>query len=154
LLIIGEAPGDTELVIGKPFVGPAGKYLESQLKTVQSNYKTQVTIAYANTIACAPTNASTLNLRVPNNTELTNCYDRLEDFIVKYAKPKTILLLGSTAKKILSRLEKRFDCGIYHAVHPSSILRQGERGMLDQARLEAVIFEIFTVITGEKCRRN
>lgn len=144
VLFIGESPGDTELVMTKPFVGAAGKYLNKLIETVQNNLNArEVAIGFTNAVACGPIDESTFRLRKPSNLEVTNCSKRLMELIIK-SEACTLIGLGDTAKKALKKLETQLDdYHVYHGIHPSAILRQGERGYLDQARLTETITDAF-----------
>ncbi|MDD5038492.1 MAG: uracil-DNA glycosylase, partial [Dehalococcoidales bacterium] len=65
ILFIGEAPGWHEDQQGRPFVGPAGKYLDELLASIHLK-REQVYIA--NVIKCRPPNN-----REPLPVEIHNC---------------------------------------------------------------------------------
>lgn len=149
LLIIGEAPGDVELTIGKPFIGPAGRFLNILLRDAKvRNEIDDLTIGFTNAIACAPVIEGTTNLGAPSNGCIKNCSDRLYQCI-EMANPYVILTLGNTAKKAMGNICKHFDFPVFHAIHPSAVLRQGERGSLDKARLNAVLDEAFQSVRDQ-----
>jgi DNA polymerase len=85
IMFIGEAPGWHEDQQGRPFVGPAGKYLDELLVSINLN-RQQVYIA--NVIKCRPTGN-----RDPLPTEISNCYKWLERQIESIA-PRMIVTLG------------------------------------------------------------
>lgn len=141
VLFIGEAPGDTELALGKPFVGAAGKYLNYIIQDIvrkNPDYEA-LTFGFTNAIACGPMDEG-LQLRKPTNTEIANCFDRLLECI-ELIDPFSIVALGEVAKKTM----KKYDGNalVYYGIHPAAILRQGERGALDSARLVEVITDAF-----------
>lgn len=140
LLFVGEAPGDTELVLGRPFVGPAGKYLQKVIDENCDKIGWRPRMGFTNAIACAPTEEETLKLRPPSKTELSNCRPRLFQ-LIGILKPKCIVTLGNVAKLSLSKLDMPGNIEVWNTVHPSAILRQGERGGLDAARLDSTIHE-------------
>lgn len=92
LMIIGEAPGREEDIVGKPFVGAAGQLLDKMLKAINID---------AN-------NAHITNLvywrppgnRAPTHEETTICRPFL-DKQIEIVSPKLILLLGGEAAKQL-----------------------------------------------------
>lgn len=51
LLLVGESPGESENVIGRPFIGPAGKLLDRILKVAVDG---RVDYAITNLVACIP----------------------------------------------------------------------------------------------------
>lgn len=151
ILMVGEAPGDTELVLEKPFVGPSGKLLDHTFKEVcrRKNFS-NIQVGYTNAIACASMNEETLHLRPPTNTEISNCNDRLYELIT-IVKPYVIVALGASAKKALKPLETSLEQPILYGVHPASIIRQGERGSLDLARLEETFVEALDALIAVNC---
>ena len=143
ILFSGEAPGDTELVLVKPFVGPSGKLLTHLIESAaQRNDLPKAQVGFTNAIVCAPYNEETLSLRPPSNTEIANCSDRLLECI-QLVRPKVIVALGNTAKKAIDKLGTRLVTPVLYGVHPAAIIRQGERGSLDLARLEETLDEAF-----------
>ena len=92
VMIIGEAPGRTEDKLQKPFVGRAGKLLDSLLESIKLN-RSKVYIT--NVINYRPDKN-----RKPTTSEID--YFKKTLFIhIKIINPKFILLLGSTAANVL-----------------------------------------------------
>src|SRR4030042_925195 len=126
LLFIGEAPGWHEDQQGRPFVGPAGKYLEELLASIGMK-REQVYIA--NVIKCRPPSN-----RDPLPGEIQACNKWLARQI-ELIHPKMIVTLGrySMAKyfsnQSISQVHgkaKRQDDVIYYAMyHPAAALHQG-----------------------------
>ena len=125
ILFIGEAPGWHEDQQGRPFVGPAGQYLDQLLNSINLNRK-QVYIA--NVIKCRPTGN-----RDPLPVEISNCRQWLERQI-ELICPKMIVTLGrysmamffpgKSISKIHGTAQKR-DNTIYYAMyHPAAALHQ------------------------------
>ena len=125
IMFIGEAPGWHEDQQGRPFVGPAGQYLEQLLASIGLK-RQQVYIA--NVIKCRP-----MANRDPLPTEIQNCQKWLERQI-EILRPKMIVTLGrySMAKffpgKSISKIHgtaQRRDNTIYYAMyHPAAALHQ------------------------------
>ena len=126
LLFIGEAPGWHEDQQGRPFVGPAGQFLEELLASIGLK-RNQVYIA--NVIKCRPpTN------RDPLPGEIQACSKWL-NHQVELIRPKIIVTLGrySMAKyfpnESISKVHgksRRQDNTIYYAMyHPAAALHQG-----------------------------
>jgi uracil-DNA glycosylase family 4 len=88
IMFIGEAPGRSEDEKGKPFVGAAGRILDSLLKKAGIE-RSQVFIT--NIVKCRPPNN-----RVPEEDELVACRPYL-DRQIALIKPKVICILGRTA---------------------------------------------------------
>jgi len=125
IMFIGEAPGWHEDQQGRPFVGPAGQFLDRLLASINLN-RQQVYIA--NVIKCRPTGN-----RDPLPVEISNCRQWLERQI-EIIKPRMIVTLGrySMARyfpgKSISKIHgtaKKQDNVIYYAMyHPAAALHQ------------------------------
>ena len=125
IMFIGEAPGWHEDQQGRPFVGPAGKFLDELLASINLNRR-QVYIA--NVIKCRPQGN-----RDPLPQEILDCRPWLERQI-ELIRPKMIVTLGRYSmalffpQKSIGRIhgtaEKR-DGVIYFAMyHPAAALHQ------------------------------
>jgi DNA polymerase I len=97
VIFIGEAPGADENVAGEPFVGKAGKVLDS-LFPVAGLKREDVYIT--NVVKCRPPNN-----RVPEKDEVTACKKYLELEIAEI-NPKIIVCLGASAAKAVTGLNK------------------------------------------------
>ncbi len=95
-LIIGEAPGQDEDLQGEPFVGRAGKLLNSMLRAIGLQ-REQVYIA--NIMKCRPPNN-----RDPRPEEVACCEGYLQQQI-KMIKPKIILAVGRIAAHNLLKVD-------------------------------------------------
>ena len=125
IMFIGEAPGWHEDQQGRPFVGPAGKFLDELLASIGLR-REQVYIA--NVIKCRPAGN-----RDPLPYEIQNCRPWLEKQI-EIIQPKMIVTLGrysmamyfpgKSISKIHGTAQKR-DGVIYYAMyHPAAALHQ------------------------------
>lgn len=92
VMFIGEAPGEQEDRQGRPFVGPAGQFL-NQLLLVAGLQRPDVYIA--NTVKCRPPGN-----RTPGVDEIAACRDYL-DAQIALVQPKVICTLGSPALKTI-----------------------------------------------------
>ncbi len=127
ILFVGEAPGWHEDQQGKPFVGPAGHFLEELLASIGLK-RQQVFIA--NVLKCRPPSN-----RDPLPGEIQACASWL-DSQIQILKPKMIVSLGrySLAKFFpegsISKLHgtaRRQDGMIYFAMyHPAAALHQAK----------------------------
>ena len=95
-MLIGEAPGAEEDRRGEPFVGRAGKLLDSMLKALGLD-RQQVFIA--NILKCRPPNN-----RDPRPEEILACENYLNQQI-NTVKPRLILALGRVAAQNLLKTE-------------------------------------------------
>jgi DNA polymerase len=125
IMFIGEAPGWHEDQQGRPFVGPAGKYLDELLASIGLG-REQVFIA--NVIKCRPQGN-----RDPLPVEIQNCRHWLERQI-EIICPKMIVTLGRYSMamffpgKSISRIHgtarKRGNVICYAMYHPAAALHQ------------------------------
>lgn len=126
ILFIGEAPGWHEDQQGRPFVGPAGKYLEELLAAINLR-REQVYIA--NVIKCRPPSN-----RDPLPGEIQACSKWLNGQI-EIIRPKMIVTLGrySMAKyfpnqsisQVHGKARKQDNIIYYPMYHPAAALHQG-----------------------------
>jgi DNA polymerase len=136
-MFIGEAPGWHEDQQGRPFVGPAGKFLDELLASIGLN-RAQVFIA--NVIKCRPQGN-----RDPLPMEIQNCRLWLERQI-EIINPKMIVTLGrysmamffpgKSISKIHGTCQKRDEMLYYAMYHPAAALHQGS---LRQALLDDML---------------
>lgn len=126
LFFIGEAPGWHEDQQGRPFVGPAGKFLEELLALIGLR-REQVYIA--NIIKCRPPNN-----RDPLPGEIQACNKWL-DRQIEIVRPLMIVTLGrySMAKffpnqsisQIHGKAKRQGNTIYYPMYHPAAALHQG-----------------------------
>jgi len=125
IMFIGEAPGWHEDQQGRPFVGPAGKFLDELLGLIGLK-REQVYIT--NVIKTRP-----LENRDPLPQEIVNCRPWL-DRQIEIIRPKMIVTLGrysmalffpgKSISKIHGTAEKRGDILYYAMYHPAAALHQ------------------------------
>ena len=125
IMFIGEAPGWHEDQQGRPFVGPAGLYLDQLLASINLK-REQVYIA--NVIKCRPQGN-----RDPLPIEIHNCRKWLERQI-ELIHPKMIVTLGrysmamffpnKSISKIHGTAEKQDNVIYYAMYHPAAALHQ------------------------------
>jgi uracil-DNA glycosylase len=97
-MFLGEAPGPSEDVIGKPFVGPAGKLLDD---IVADSIPPHIRCTFTNLVCCIPLNENSTKFEEPPKEAVKACRPRLIEF-VRIAKPKVIVLVGACAKKYVT----------------------------------------------------
>ena len=122
LLFIGEAPGISENLIGKPFIGPAGKLLDEMIQSAGLQ-EAGVRLAYTNIISCIPWEDQELSTKVkqPPKESVKACTPRLHEFLTM-ARPKLLVALGKFPEKVLSK-DKLIDTPIEALTHPAAIAR-------------------------------
>jgi uracil-DNA glycosylase family protein len=133
ILFVGEQPGNQEDLEGKPFVGPAGKLLDTALVEAGiDRRKVYVTNAVKH-FKWEPRGKRRIHKK-PNTAEIAACRPWL-DAEIGALRPKVIVCLGATAAQtLLGRdfrvtqhrgefLKSPLASFVMATVHPSSILR-------------------------------
>ena len=127
VMIIAEGPGEHEDRQGKPFVGPAGKFLDKLLAEAGMD---RDDVFITNMIKCrAPDN------RDPEDAELRACEKHLNRQLIAL-QPRLIIPLGKfalqrflpgeTIGKAGGRLRNMNGRFVYPVMHPAAGLRRGE----------------------------
>jgi DNA polymerase len=126
LLFIGEAPGWHEDQQGRPFIGPAGQFLDQLLASIGLRREE---VYIANVIKCRPPQN-----RDPLPEEIQNCSKWL-DRQIEIIQPQMIITLGrySLARyfpnesigKIHGKPRKSEGVIYYPMYHPAAALHQG-----------------------------
>ena len=92
ILFIGEAPGRQEDLSGRPFVGQAGKLLETLLEGIGLRRED---VFITNVVKCRPPNN-----RDPKEEEVMPCSEHTQA-IIKLVSPKIIVTLGNHSGKYI-----------------------------------------------------
>jgi DNA polymerase len=136
LVLVGEAPGKNEDLRGEPFVGAAGRLLDTLLGEIGID-RSEVYIA--NVLKCRPPGN-----RDPRPEEIDACKGYLREQI-RLIGPEVVMTLGNFATKLLLRTETgitrlrgqahRWWLGaqLVPTFHPAAALRGGDR-VTDQMR--------------------
>lgn len=125
IMFIGEGPGEQEDLLGEPFVGAAGKFLDEMLSIIDLD-RSKVYIA--NIVKCRPP----MN-RDPSDDEQDACIGYLKEQI-RLIDPKIIVCLGRIAAKRIMTPDFKITAshgdwmcidGVWHMAmyHPSALLR-------------------------------
>lgn len=125
-LFVGEGPGADEDEIGDPFVGPAGKLLDSMLAAIGCSRERDVYIA--NVVKCRPPGN-----RAPTLDEAGACA-RFLDRQIELVAPRLIVALGKTAATRLlgteaslaslrGRVHRYREIPVVVTYHPAYLLR-------------------------------
>lgn len=117
LVVIGEAPGGSEDVLGEAFVGPAGRLLDTLL--LEAGYEGAVYMT--NVVHCHPSERRGGENREPRDDEILACAPRVARVLAE-ARPRAVLLAGAVAKSYYLRLVSAPALCI---LHPSALLREG-----------------------------
>jgi uracil-DNA glycosylase len=133
LVLVGEAPGETEARQGRPFVGAAGRLLnEALVKAGLSREEVWTT----NTVKCRPVLGvgPCFRNRAPNPAEIRLWQPLLEEELQLLA-PKAIVCLGAVAAKVVidpkftmtrqrgQWLPTRFGADALATYHPAYLFR-------------------------------
>jgi len=148
VLMVGEAPGSSEDVVGIPFVGPAGKLLDDIIATAIQAAGTQPRIAFFNLVGCIPKDEETNRKKgEPTKTEIEACSPRLGRFI-EICKPIAIVCAGDLpTRHSISQNWGRYTTNIVGIRHPAWILRLDvtQKGLAIQ-RCVVQLTEVFEAI--------
>jgi DNA polymerase len=131
ILFVGEAPGQSEDVIGLPFVGPAGKLLD---EIIDQGLDGQYDYAITNLVCCIPLDENGSKVTEPPREAIMACDERLQEFVVM-VDPRLFVCVGSLAQKWLSKnLGSEHHDEVVSIVHPAAILRMdvSQRGLAIQ----------------------
>jgi uracil-DNA glycosylase len=134
LMLIGEGPGETEDLMGRPFVGRAGQLLEKMIGAIGL---AREDVYICNTVKCRPTLPGPRGPRnrAPEPAEMENCRSFLDEQI-EIVRPAVILALGApAAKSFLGRdfqitkmrgrwYEGPLGIALMATFHPAYVLRQ------------------------------
>lgn len=133
VLFCGEGPGESEDIIGRPFVGPAGRLLDHiigrALDGVELDGK-PVTYAITNLVACIPRDHAEGGKQTePDVESIMACGPRLQEF-VELCNPRLLVCVGRIATMWLAdgrggknptTLPTGLPC--IDITHPAAILR-------------------------------
>ena len=129
LMFVGEGPGEQEDLKGEPFVGPAGKLLDTMLELIDLD-RSKVYIA--NIVKCRPPHN-----RDPQAEEIAACGEWLQRQI-ELVRPQIVVCLGRIAAKALIDPDFRItrEHGVWHersgifymaTYPPSALLRDPDK---------------------------
>ena len=126
IMFVGEGPGFHEDQQARPFVGPAGKFLDELLASI--GYK-RADVYITNVVKCRPPEN-----RDPLPNEVEACRDFLEEQIARI-RPKLIVTLGryslawffprDTISKVHGHIREREGTYFVHMYHPAAALHAG-----------------------------
>lgn len=136
IVLVGEAPGATEVDEGQPFVGRAGT--EVLWPAVAQAGLSEAEVYVVNAVACRPFNPATPRSRRPSPTAIVACHERLGRDL---DHPRAVLVaLGATAIEALTGRRSFPVTAPFSAtlpspwgpvvptLHPAYVLRRGLAG--------------------------
>lgn len=157
IVFVGEAPGESEDVVGRPFVGPAGRLLDHIISMSIGKNQDRIRYLICNLLGCIPRElgSKTGKAMEPPDACVKKCKPRLEE-LLDLAQPTIICCVGKAAKEYLTpgfshsiKLpgSVRRDA-IIQITHPSAILRANvaQQGLLVQrayVEIRQVVLDIF-----------
>ncbi len=133
VMLVGEQPGDSEDLAGRPFVGPAGKLLDRALEAAGLDRRAVYVTNVVKHFKWEPRGKRRIHQK-PNRNEIEACRPWL-DAEIAVVRPRAIVCLGATAAQaLLGRdfrvtqhrgevMATRLAPIVMATVHPSSILR-------------------------------
>lgn len=126
---VGEAPGMSEDVLGKPFVGPAGKLMD---RIIRDSLPPDTRHALMNLVGCVPLAIDGKGKATePTPNEILTCQPRIFE-LLQLARPRLVVCVGGLASKHTfpkkvgkTKLADRewFQTPSVSVVHPAAILR-------------------------------
>ena len=127
IIFIGEGPGYHEDRQGRPFVGPAGRFLDELLVSI--GFKREE-VFIANMVKCRPPDN-----RDPVPAEIAACSKYL-DRQIELIKPKLVVTLGrfslaryfpsESISKARGKVRKVDGLAVYPIIHPAAALHRQE----------------------------
>ncbi len=134
MMLVGEQPGDSEDVSGKPFVGPAGKIMDRALQQAGISRREVYVTNTVKHFKWEPRGKRRIHQK-PNSRDIAACKPWLEAEL-RLVNPDLVVCLGATAAQAFlgSSFRVTKERGrvlssplapkIIATVHPSSLLRQ------------------------------
>lgn len=137
IAFVAEAPGETEIELGRPLVGKSGEFLRRVIRDIGID---EDQCYFTNMCVChQPDN------KPPTSAMAKSCLGSLVDEIVK-VKPKLVMVLGTTSSKYFARFRQSimfnhgsyqeitlrprsnpFTVGVVSTYHPAGVLREPDR---------------------------
>jgi uracil-DNA glycosylase len=143
VVFVGEQPGDAEDIAGEPFVGPAGRLLDSVMDEVGiERTKVYVTNAVKH-FKWTPKGKRRMHAK-PSSREMAACKPWLEAEL-ELIKPKVLVCLGATAAQSL----------LGRSFRPSAVLRAKQTDQADEvmAAFRDDLMEIARLINSHGQRK-
>lgn len=164
IMFIGEAPGETEDVIGHPFTGPSGKLLDKLnaaaferagylwQDTSDSSPESERTLRWGitNVVGCIPLDYNQ-NIRQPTTSEINECSARVFG-LLDMCRPPLICLVGKVSRQALRTVLRSLCNGtgkdaykpsVIELTHPAFLLReQSNRQLLERKWINKLADEI------------
>jgi uracil-DNA glycosylase family protein len=133
LMLVGEAPGDSEDLQGHPFVGPAGAMLDRALDAAGMDRQSVYVTNAVKHFKFEPRGKRRLHVK-PSASEIQACHWWLAEEL-RLVSPKLVIALGATAARALlgrivtiaqtrgSPIQLSDTTHLWVTIHPSFLLR-------------------------------
>lgn len=82
IVCIGESPGESENVLGMPFVGPAGELLDDMIERAFHTFEVKPRILFTNNVGCIPRESDGAKAGVPSHEQMELCKPRLQELLI------------------------------------------------------------------------
>lgn len=101
IVVVGDAPGESENATGTPYIGPAGVLIKKIMDSLKDDYKFRVCYTYL--VGCIPKKKGGGKKGQVPAEAIKECQQRLFE-LDELAKPKAFVCLGKQVEKHMSTL--------------------------------------------------
>jgi len=145
ILFIGEAPGRSEDLLGRAFVGPSGKLLDKMLEDARALTSLGSVPSYyiSNTVLCRPSDHEGEN-RAPKLSEVLSCRKNISA-IISEVDPDAVIFIGQVAERYYKRY---VSVPAIRIIHPAALLRRGGKKCPQYRDSVRRLADIFNHING------
>jgi uracil-DNA glycosylase family protein len=155
VVFVGEQPGDAEDLVGRPFVGPAGRVFDTALATVGIPRDRVYVTNVVKHFKWEPRGKRRIHAK-PRISEIRACKPWLETELA-IIKPRALVCLGATAAQALlgatfkvstergKFVESPLAPLVMATVHPSSVLR-AQTDEERQRAMEGLVADLRTLV--------
>ncbi|WP_079477163.1 uracil-DNA glycosylase [Halobacillus salinus] len=142
VMIVGEAPGENEIVKGEPFIGRAGKELDKQLEILGLDRKHIYITSVVRSRPFYWTKSNKEGMRKANRKPTQKeiiAHAELLDYQIEQVAPKIIIALGNVAFKRLIGSEDKLSSVIGRVMETPVLKWRDEEGWVESEHLYKVI---------------
>jgi uracil-DNA glycosylase family protein len=125
ILLVGEQPGDREDREGRPFIGPAGAFLDASLEAA-GIAREDVFVTNAVKHFKFEERGNRRIHKKPRVSEVSACLPWL-DAEIRAVSPRVLVALGATAEIALRRRTAGAELPLVRTLHPAAVLRAPDR---------------------------
>ncbi|TGB01906.1 uracil-DNA glycosylase [Halobacillus salinus] len=142
VMIVGEAPGENEIVKGEPFIGRAGKELDKQLEILGLDRKHIYITSVVRSRPYYWTKSNKEGMRKANRKPTQKeiiAHAELLDYQIEQVAPKIIIALGNVAFKRLIGSEDKLSSVIGRVMETPVLKWRDEEGWVESEYFYKVI---------------